>query len=121
MKTKLTDDLRDIMSQGVTWAKLQIEYYKLTAAEKLIIILSVMVLGVISLVLLVPVILMLMFALAQVFIQFMPVAVAYVSVAGIVLLLLAIVFLLRKPLIMNPLARFISKVLLDSPERRKSK
>lgn len=121
MKPKLTDDLHELYTQGINWAKLQVEYLKLTAAEKLIIIMSMMVIGIVVLLFLLPAILMFLFALAQVFIQFMPVAVAYVVTGGIVLLLLLLLVLLRKPLVINPVAKFISKVLLDHPENHKSK
>lgn len=121
MKTKITDEIKEMLSQGVNWAKLEIEYLKLTAAEKIIILISMMVIGAVFLLLLLPVVLMFLFALAQVFIDFMPVAVAYVCVGGIVLLLLGILVVFRKQLVINPVAKFISKVLLDNPENKKSK
>ena len=43
MKAKITDEIKEIFSQGVNWAKLEIEYVKLTAAEKLIILMSVLI------------------------------------------------------------------------------
>ena len=121
MKPKITDEIKEILSQGVNWAKLEIEYLKLSAAEKIIILVSVMVIGVVVLLLLLPAILMFLFALAQVFIGFMPVAVAYVCVGGIVLLLLGILVIFRKQVVINPVAKFISKVLLENPENKKSK
>lgn len=121
MKTKITDEIKEMLSQGVNWAKLEIEYLKLTAAEKIIILISMMVIGAVFLLLLLPVVLMFLFALAQVFIDFMPVAVAYVCVGGIVLLLLGILVVFRKQLVINPVAKFISKVLLDNPDNKKSK
>lgn len=121
MKTKITDDIKEMLTQGVNWAKLEIEYLKLTAAEKMIILVSMMVIGAVFLLLLLPAVLMFLFALAQVFIDFMPVALAYVSVGGIVLLILVLLILFRKSLIINPVAKFISKVLLDHPTDKKSK
>lgn len=118
MKSKITDDLKEILTQSVNWAKLEIEYIKLTAAEKLIIIVSMMVIGMVVLLLLLPAVLMFLFALAQVFIDFMPVAVAYVVVGGIVILLLCLLVIFRKSLIINPVAKFISKVLLDHQEKK---
>ena len=120
MKTKLTDEIKEIITQGSNWARLEIEYLKLTAAEKTIIIVSMMVIGAVFLLLLLPVILMFLFALAQVFIDFMPKAVAYVSVGGIVLLLLGILVIFKKQLVINPVAKFISKVLLDHPSEKNS-
>lgn len=120
MKSKITDDIKELVTQSINWAKLEVEYLKLTAAEKMIIILSMSVIGVVILLFLLPAILMFLFALAQVFIDFMPVAVAYVTVGGIVLILLGVLVLLRKPLVINPVAKFISKVLLDHPEKTKT-
>ena len=77
-----------------------------------------MVIGIVVLLLLLPAILMFLFALAQVFIDFMPVAVAYVCVGSIVLLLLGVLVIFRKSLVINPVAKFISKVLLDHPEKK---
>ena len=121
MKPKLTDEIKELFAQSVNWAKLEIEYLKLTAVEKVIIIVSMMVIGTVILLLLLPAILMFLFALAQVFIGFLPVAVAYVCVGGIVLLLLGILVLFRKPLVINPVAKFISKVLLDNAEKKSTK
>lgn len=113
MKSKVTDDVKDILTQSVNWAKLEVEYIKLTAAEKIIMLMSALIIGAIFMLLLLPVMLMFLFALAQVFVEFMPVAVAYVSVGGIVLLFLAILFVFRKELVINPVAKFISKLILE--------
>ena len=121
MKTKITDDLKEMLSQGISWAKLEVEYLKLTAAEKIIILVSMLVIGAVFLLLLLPAVLMFLFALAQVFIDFMPVALAYVCVGGIVLLVLGILLMFRKQLVINPVAKFISKVLLESQENKKIK
>ena len=119
MKPKLTDELKELVTQGINWAKLEVEYLKLTAAEKLIILVSMMVISVVVLLLLLPAVIMFLFALAQVFIGFLPVAVAYVVVGGIVLLLLGILVIFRKQIIINPVAKFISKVLLDKNDDKK--
>lgn len=121
MKPKLTDDIKELLAQSVNWAKLEVEYLKLTAAEKIIILVSMMVIGAVVLLLLLPAVIMFLFALAQVFIGFMPVAVAYVCTGGIIILFLGILVLFRKALVINPVAKFISKVLLDHPEKTKTK
>lgn len=121
MKPKFTEELKELITQGVNWAKLEVEYLKLTAAEKLIILLSMMVIGLVVLLLLLPAVIMFLFALAQVFIDFLPVAVAYVCVGGIVVILLGLLVIFRKQLVINPVAKFISKVLLDHPENKNIK
>ena len=117
MKSKFTDEIKDIVNQSIEWAKLEVEYMKLTAAEKLIVMMSMLILGGIFLLLLLPAILMFLFALAQVFVNMMPVAVAYVTVGGIVILFLLLLFVFRKQLIMNPVAKFISKLLLEKSNK----
>lgn len=118
MKPKLTEEIKELLAQSINWAKLEVEYLKLTAAEKIIIIVSMMVISAVVLILLLPAVLMFLFALAQVFIDFMPVAVAYVCVGGIVLLFLAILVIFRKQLVINPVAKFISKVLLSNSQNK---
>ncbi len=113
MKANLTDDIKDIFQQGFNWAKLEIEYAKLTAAEKLVILLSTIIIGAIMALLLLPVFIMFLFALVGVFKLFMATPLAYLTVGGIVLLFIFALFLMRKPLIINPVARFITKLLLD--------
>ena len=120
MKNKITEEIKELFTQSVNWAKLEIEYIKLTAAEKLIVLMSALIIGTIFLIMLLPVILMFLFALAQVFIGFMPVALAYVSVGGIVLLLLAILYIFKNQIIVNPLAKFISKLILERNKRSSS-
>lgn len=118
MKHNITDEIKEILSQSINWAKLEVEYLKLTAAEKIIMIVSMMVIGGVVLLLLLPAILMFLFALAQVFIDMMPTALAYVVTGGIVLLFLAVLIIFRKPLVINPMSRFISRILLEKNEKK---
>lgn len=118
MKHKITDEIKEILSQSINWAKFEVEYLKLTAAEKIIMIVSMMVIGAVVLLLLLPAILMFLFALAQVFIDIMPTALAYVVTGGIVLLFLGVLIIFRKPLVINPMSRFISRILLEKNEKK---
>lgn len=113
MKSKITEEVKDLFSQTMTWAKLEIEYVKLTAAEKLIILISTLIIGAIFVLFLLPIFIMLLFALAGVFRMFMSPPLAYLSVAGIVVLLLAIVFVFRKVLVINIVSRFVTKLFLE--------
>lgn len=113
MKSKITDEIKDIFSQSVNWARLEVEYLKLTAAEKLIILISAMIIGGVIMLFLVPVLILLLFALVDTFKLFMAAPLAYLSVGGIVILLLLLLFLFRKPLVVNPVSRFITKVILE--------
>lgn len=113
MKSKITEEVKDLFSQTMTWAKLEIEYVKLTAAEKLIILISTLIIGAIFVLFLLPIFIMLLFALAGLFRMFMSPPLAYLSVAGIVILLLAIVFIFRKVLVINLVSKFVTKLFLE--------
>lgn len=113
MKSKLIDEIKELFTQSVNWAKLEVEYLRLTAAEKLIILSGALILGAVFMLLLLPVVLMFLLALVSVFRNFMPGYAAYLSVGGIVLVCLGIIFLFRKQIIINPVAKFISKLFLD--------
>lgn len=121
MKPKITEDIKELVANSVNWAKLEIEYLKLTAAEKIIILISMLAIGIVIMLFTLPAILMFLFALAQVFIGFLPVAVAYVCVGGIVLLFLALLVIFRKALVINPVAKMISKVLLEHQSNKTKK
>ncbi|MBD5355479.1 MAG: phage holin family protein [Bacteroides sp.] len=113
MKSKITDELKDLFSQTVTWGKLELEYMKLTAAEKLIILISTLIVGAIFVLFLLPIFIMLLFALAGVFRMFMSAPLAYLSVAGVVMLILALVYVFRNVLVVNVVSRFVTKLFLD--------
>lgn len=113
MKAKLTDNLKETFRHAVNWINLELEYVKLTAAEKLVILLSTIVIGGMIAILMLPVLIMFLFALVGVFRLFMSPPLAYLTVGGIVLLLIFILFMMRKPLIINPISRFMTKLFLD--------
>lgn len=113
MKAKITDEIKEIISQGMNWAKLEVEYVKLTAAEKVIILMSTLILGAICMILMLPLLIMLLFALVGVFRLFMSPALAYLSVGGIVAVLMILIFIFRKFLIITPVAKFITRLFLE--------
>lgn len=113
MKAKLTDEIKEIFLQGKNWLQLEVEYVKLTAAEKMIILMSTLIIGGIFMLLLLPVFIMFLFALAGVFKLFMSPPLAYLTVGGIVLAVLFIVYLFRNVLVINPVSKFISRLFLE--------
>lgn len=121
MKAKITDEIKEIFTQGINWAKLEVEYVKLTAAEKIIILLSTLIIGGICMLLLLPLFIMLLFALVGVFKLFMNPSLAYLTVAGIVAILLVLVYIFRNVLVITPVAKFISRLLLENDHQPHSK
>lgn len=113
MKEKFTESIQSIFANGKRWIELEIEYAKLTAAEKLTVLMTTLIFGAIGLLMIVLVLILLSFALVHVLEAILSPALAFVCVSGILIVLMAILYLLRKPLIENPISRLISKLLLD--------
>ncbi|MDE6282377.1 MAG: hypothetical protein K2L97_00125 [Muribaculaceae bacterium] len=92
---------------------LYIENAKLTAAEKLTLLISAAVMFITIFILTNIAMIFVAIALLQLLeLALSPVASAAIM-GGFFLLLVALVFLLRKPLIINPIARFMSKLIMD--------
>ncbi len=113
MRQKLIDEIKELLSQSKVWLESEAEYLKLTAAEKFTIFMSSVVIGAICLALGLFSLALISMALVDLFKLFMAPTLAFLAVAGIVLLIGLILFLLRKPLIINPISRFITRLFLD--------
>lgn len=113
MKEKFADSLHSIFDNGKRWIQLEIEYAKLTAAEKITILLTTLIFGAVCLLLGMVVLILLAFSLVHVFCGFLAPALAFLCVAGILVVLVALLFFLRKSLLENPISRLISKLILD--------
>lgn len=112
MKESLTQEIRDIFSQSRKWVELQVEYTKLTAAEKVTIMTSAFVVSAICMLLGMVVVILLSMSLTDVFKMFMVPALAYLTVSGILVLLIILIYIFRRALIYNPIARYMTRLLL---------
>lgn len=113
MKENMTDSIKSIFANGKRWIELEIEYAKLTAAEKTTVLLSTLIFGAVCLLLGIVVLILLAFALENVFETFLSPALSFLCVAGALFILILLLFFLRKPLLENPISRLISKLILD--------
>ncbi len=113
MKNKLIDEIKEVFIQARTWIECETEYLKLSASEKFTVLLSSLIMGAVCLLLGLFALALMSFALVDYFMFFMSPPLAYLSVAGIVVLLIIILYLLRKPLLFNPISRFITRLFLD--------
>lgn len=113
MKEKLTDELKEIFVQGKNWMKLEVEYAKLTLAEKMTMLFSAMIIGAVCLLMGMVVLILLAFALVELFRLMMSPALAYLSSAGVIVVLIVLFYLFRKPLLLNPIARFITRLFIS--------
>ena len=98
---------RKLFEEGKKYINLQIDYAKLTATEKISVILGILVLSVGAGI-------YLSFALVYLLEPLVGIVGSYAIVGAVFLLLIAIVILFKKKLILVPITRFISKVLLDN-------
>ncbi len=113
MKDKLTDEIKDLFSQGRDWIKLEVEYAKLTLAEKFTILASAMIIGAVCLLMGMVVLILLAFSLVEVFKMLMAPGLAYLSVAGVICILIVLLYVMRKPILLNPIARFITRLFIN--------
>lgn len=109
----IVDEIRNIVNQAKTWLQLEVEYMKLSAAEKITVIMSSLILGFVCLLVGVVVLIVLAFCIAELFKMILCPALAYLCTAGADLLLLLLLYLFRKPLILNPIAKLITKAFFD--------
>lgn len=117
MKKNLKEEIQDLFTQGKEWVQMEIEYAKLTGAEKLSVILSMLLLSIVLLIVSFVVLIVFAFALIDLFSLMMCHALACVTVGGIFLFIMVCIFLLRKYLIINPMAKLISKLIL-APKKK---
>ena len=112
-----SDEMRSVWKAVLTYLKLQIENIRLVSTEKSAILLST---GVVA------AILGIMLAFALFFISIglvlataLPIFWCFMIMGGIYILLGVTLYLMRTTLITDPIARFLSRLLLDEPDADK--
>jgi len=113
MKDKLTGEIKDLFSQGRDWVKLEIEYAKLTLAEKFTILLSALIIGAVCLLMGMVVLILLALSLVELFKMIMVPALAYLTVGGIICLLILMLYIFRNSILLNPISRFITRLFIN--------
>lgn len=113
MKETLSEEIKEIFTQSKDWVKLEVEYAKLTVAEKLTVLMSALVIGAVCLLLGIVVLIMLAFALVEVFKMFMSAGFAFLSVGGIICIMILFLYLMRKPLLLDPIAKLITRLFIE--------
>ena len=97
----------------------EIEYAKLTATEKLTVILTAMAVITVIIILGGMALFYMSFALVYLIESWIDSTFgAYMIVSGLLLLMLGIIIIFRKSFILDPIARFISKLFLDPPKHQ---
>lgn len=116
---KINDEVRSVVSDLKEWVTLEIEYMKLTAAEKISVLLSSLILVIVLFIIFMVVLILFSFALVDLFNLFMPHSLACVTVGGILLLFIGCLYLFRNELVVNPIARLVTKLFLTPKKNEK--
>ncbi len=103
---------KELFSEGKEYLKLQIEYGKLTATEKMTLLLSNLALGLICVFLAVIALFFLSMSVVDLIAESLGPAWSCLIMCAFYAVLLLVLFFLRKPLIINPMARMISRIIL---------
>lgn len=102
-----------LWQQFTDYAKLNIEYARLTAAEKVTVLLTAAAVAIGAFVLGVIFFFFMSLAIAYWLSAVIPLAWAYALMSFVYLILIALLILLRKPLILNPVSKFVSRLFLS--------
>lgn len=113
MKLNFVEEIRNIFEQSKTWVRLEVEYAKLTIAEKLTMLLTSLIVGFVCLLLFTVVLIMLSFCVAELYKLILTPALAYLATAGSILVFLLLFYLFRKPILLTPIARMLTKIFFD--------
>lgn len=113
MKNKITEEIRDLLLQIKNWLYLETKYFKLTAAEKITILLGTLIAGAACFMLVMIAVVIVSLCLVGVFQPLVGTVLSYLIVAGIYLLLAVLVVLLRKPLLFNPISKMLTRLFIE--------
>ena len=111
---------RQIFEEGKKYLTLQFDYVKLTATEKISLIGSMTLVLILALIFMTGAMFYLPFALVYLMEPYIGLMWSYAVLAGIALLCAVVVIVFRTPLIINPITRFLTKVLLSDNDKEDS-
>lgn len=114
MRTKILDEIKQLFAVLRRYLELNVEYAKLTAAEKVTMLSSHLAVAVIIMVIGAFTLIFVGFTISELFKLILCPALAYLCTAGVFLIMAVLVVVTRKELIINPISRFITKILFDN-------
>lgn len=98
------------------WVSLYLDNARLTAAEKLTLLLSAVALYSVAMVLGMVALVFITMGIASVLSAYIAPFWSYLIVGGVFVALIVILFVFRTQLLINPIARFISKLIVKEPK-----
>ena len=117
MKKTFMDEIKELITLAKRYLKLQTDCIRLEAAEKSTVLLSSLALGLICILIGALVVVLLAMSAVCAFGTFLEPWLAYLCVAGILIILVVLLCLLRKYLLGNPIAKLITKLLCPKIDR----
>lgn len=105
------DQVKELLRIGRRYALLQLDCLKLSASEKATMLIAGLAMGLIGILLGALCIVLLAMSAVSLFGEIMSPALAYLCVAGCIIIFGLVIFILRKQLIINPIARLITKLI----------
>lgn len=115
MTSERAEQVQGIMGNVHRYLKLLIEDTRLNVAEKLTRLMSAVAISAILLFMAVVTLVFLSLGISMALSEVMKPLWAFIIVAGFYLILCAVLIISRKQLIIDPIARFLSKLLLNPP------
>ncbi|MFG6382235.1 MAG: phage holin family protein [Muribaculum sp.] len=110
------DDLKASWANVREWGKLYFENLRLLSIEKATVLFSQGIMGVLLVILCACAFFFISIALVLILAQVLPVMWCFLIMGGVYLLLGLAVYIFRKPLLTDPIARFLSRLFLENPE-----
>lgn len=107
------DQLHSLWAELRTTLKLNVDYAKLTAAEKMTMLLTTITFALLAFVLISLIMFFLSIAIVRCIATGVGIIWAYFIMCGFYVVLLGVVFAFRKQLIINPIARFVSRLFFN--------
>lgn len=101
-------------------AGLYLDVAKFSAAEKITVLISALTTGLLMLALGMGVLMFCTLCLVHLLARVMPIYIVYIIIAALLAMLAAIIYLMRTSLIVNPVARFVSRLFLNPPKSDKN-
>lgn len=109
------ESFKEYISPFQRIVKLYIHSGKLTLTEVLTQIMAAIVIAAVCLLFVIIALAFVSYGVIDALSQSMPVVWAYLIVGGFYMLLIALMIVFKRTLIINPIARFLSKTILDAP------
>ena len=109
-----------LLEEGRKYVELQIDYARLTGTEKLSVMGSTLIILILCMMLGAGAFFYFSFAVVYLLAPYVGLEWSYAIVGAFCLLLAGIILVFRKPMIINPVTRFLSRLLLDEPDKPES-